>query len=298
MQTLNSASPCGGIRRMAPLPADRPAGSGAYLPSDIARRVRGLSPLARIEGVTLKVDTADHADESRLGDRDRLLQLTTSLVSLAVRYSRNGSVNLRVESSPDHPVQLVLSFADLSKFRPEERLLWSGRNVVGETLQSVIGDIVADLGAEVSIAAGLCEQTELSITLPHAPDRQRRQELVGLTLLWVGSAPGSDTAATDFLRAQGASLVTPDEPSALRPDHVDAVMVDVDDVDDAAAALFQVREMEYARGQRPARAIALLGEASREDIEQLYVRGFDAIISKPLCIEEIRQKLRQLSLAG
>ncbi|MBZ4690530.1 MAG: hypothetical protein JG765_1781 [Cereibacter sp.] len=282
-----------GLRRQF---ASQPTRSGRpdrYRPSDLAQRVRGLGPLARTEDVTLSVQTADHADESRSGDRDRLLQLTTSLVSLAVRSSRHGNVCLRVESPPDAPVRLILSFADLSKAPLGETLLWSGNRRSRATLQSVIKAFVAELGAEVGIAAGLRERTELCITLPQEPAAKGSQRLDDRRVLLVGDAKATSDSLSALLVAHGAEVSLQAEAGHLR--RQDAMIVDIDSVDDAASTLFRLREAERLQGRSAAPALALVdAEATPEDIVGYFCAGFAALAFKPICIDEICRKLNSL----
>lgn len=282
------------MRRIAPRPVARPAASNRFHPSELANRVRGLSPLARIEGVTLRVRTTDPHDESQFDDRDRVLQLTTSLVSLAVRYSRNGKVNLRVDRATDGALRLFLTFSDIGAADRDHQLLWSGDRAPGRTLQSVIRDFVFDLGAEVGIAAGLHDQTELCITLPKASGERPVGELSGLHILLIGEARDTLETASALLVSRGARVTTLGQGGASALGRFDAVIVDVDAVENEVETLFKLRDAAHMRGQRQVPALALVGTAAREDIERLFCVGFGAMTFKPLHIDEICRKLQDV----
>ncbi|WP_096785419.1 response regulator transcription factor [Rhodobacter sp. CZR27] len=286
------------IRRRPPAVA-APGRSERVLSGELADRVARLRPLARVEGVALDVRADDRAEEARLGDAERLLDLTTALVRSAIRFTRRGTVSVRIGGEPDGPVTLSVRFGDIREAARDDGLIWARATpVAGPSIQTLVRKFVSELGASVGLAAGPGEDSELVIVLPAGREEPGRDaaaaDLEGLDILVVEQQRSLDGVAS-ALEMQGARVVRRSDAGPAASLRFDLVLIDLDGPVDGLELLGALRRREAAAGRSPVPVAGLACEAPREEAERLFCGGFDAVKLKSAPSEDLCATIRRLT---
>ena len=121
--------------------------SAAFEPCDLVRSVIGLfEPLARERGLALSADCGPDSHQSMIGDPARIKQILTHLVSNAVKFTPEGSVEVAVTCEridADH-ARLVFTVAD------------TGTGMSAETLETARETRTLQTGSGSGIGLSIC----------------------------------------------------------------------------------------------------------------------------------------------
>jgi CheY-like chemotaxis protein len=270
--------------------------------------VLGLLPLAGKRNQTLKIDVEGGPFVVQ-GDRARLHQVITNLLSNALKFTPDGgSIEVQIRREEEH---VTVAVADTGKGIPREFLpmvferfrqadgsstrkhggLGLGLAIVRHVVQLHEGDV--DVFSE-----GEGKGARFVVRLPASSEPRGRAEergsnpddedapLSGKRALLVEDDPDGQRLATTVLRRWGFHVTpvgsVPEALAALAEASFDVLVSDVGLPDrDGYDLLREIRARESG-GERRLPAIALTAFASEEDRARALQAGFDAHVAKPI----------------
>jgi PAS domain S-box-containing protein len=278
--------------------------------------VLGLLPLAEKREQQLRIEV-EGGPFVVLGDRARLHQVITNLLSNALKFTpRGGSIDLSIRREEDDvviavtdsgkgisPAFLPLVFerfrqADGSSTRKHGGL-GLGLAIVRHVVELHEGTVSVESEGEGKGARFLVRLPASSEPRAPTEERSSRPEgndpLFGRTALLVEDDPDGQRLATTVLRRWGFEVTpvgsVPEALEALGNRRFDVLVSDVGLPDrDGYDLLREVRARESG-GDRRLPAIALTAFASEEDRARAISAGFDAHVPKPLNTTLLHERL-------
>ncbi len=265
-----------------------------------------------------------------IGDHWRICQVTLNLLNNAIKFTSRGSVSLRVTARRSHDLARVrvevsdtglgIAAQDLPRlFQPFSRLKSrDGERVAGSGLGLAIsGRIIERLGgrleveSKVGVGTTFHYELEMPVAEPPAPEPPQSDQVampepprVGIAraplvddrppalgrVLVVDDDPVMRRLLTLMLERTGYSVDTVADGEAAVQRALDgyaAVLLDVDmPVLDGPAAARRIRE----RGGDMA-LLALTGHAGLTEALRCREAGIDAVLVKPVTLEDLREAL-------
>ena len=281
-------------------------------------------PIAKENGVELRLEFDPDIPRLVLGDATRVQQILTNLVGNALKFTHEGRVALEAARlSPTHPneCRVLFSVTDTGIGIPDDKVdalfrpfsqVNDGytRSYQGAGLGLSICKRLAELmGGHISVVSELGVGTTMFVSLPFGlpktvpvPSPVGRHsfsapELEGLAVLLVEDDPLSAVTEAKFLQKIGAKVTHAENGlqalQALREGAFDLVLMDVQmPVMDGVEATRAIRAGQAGEGVRNIPVVALTAYAMDGDREKFLAAGMDGYIAKPV---EIADLVRTLS---
>ena len=260
---------------------------------------------AGAKGLELTLDASPDLPDALLGDETRVRQILMNLVSNALKFTREGAVQVGLKAAPsadgDGAIEITVSDSGVGMtaehlaglFRPFAQAEASTARTYGGTGLglAICRQLTAMMGGEINVESQTARGTTFRVwlPLPAAPaDVAMPEDTVSLhavSILVVDDNPINQTVARAVLEAAGAEIETASDGSEalerLRKGAFDLVLMDVHmPVMDGVEAVSRIRS--GAAGRRDIPIIALTGEAMAGEEARLRALGFDALQAKPV----------------
>lgn len=281
-------------------------------PFDVRSLVDGVAslhrPAARRKGLTLEAVVDPGVPLWLLGDASRLRQVVGNLVSNAVKFTRDGSIHLRVAvASPEDGVSLVrFSVRDTGiGIEPDHLEMIFGSFVQGGPKGdqrsggtglglAISRNLVELMHGELTVDSQLGEGSTFraDIPLPESPiapldqDAPPAETTRSLRVLLVEDNPVNQLVAADLLRLEGHEVtLAEDGPAAVEKaveGGFDVILMDIQlPTMDGMEATRAIRKHEAAAGGHVP-IIALTAHAMSGDEKLFHDAGMDAYATKPI----------------
>jgi len=281
----------------------------------VANAVEQLLPLAREKGVSLECEVSEC--RALLGDRERLLQVVTNLVSNAIRFTpRGGRVDVRCAEEDAQAVVVVRDTGAgiAPEFLPELFLRFtqadasSRRRHGGLGLGLAIARHIVDLhgGTIAAESAGPGQGATFTVRLPlaagvrepaaaRAVEEDGAPQLDGASVLLVEDDADSRDALAVALQRRGAHVRSAgsvrEAIEACRAEPPELIVSDLGmPGEDGYALLESLRELGL--GHLP--VIALTGFAGAEDRRRALRTGFLAHVPKPVDSDALAKLVKRV----
>ncbi|WP_164155939.1 MASE1 domain-containing protein [Sandarakinorhabdus rubra] len=262
---------------------------------------------AAAKGIALSAVGQDRLPRQVLGDRARFEQVLGNLVTNAINYTSAGSVSIAVGWHQGAPLPLVMEISDTGPGIPPDRV----PNLFDAfVLEPKPGNRSTGLGLGLHICRRLVELMGGSITYraPPTGGSQFRIELPlpaivapdspGMVvadpprrILLVEDDPIAATVTTSLLASHGHHVITAASTEsaidALVQETPDLVLMDISIGGDNEGGLVAVRRIRALGGQASlVSLVALTAHGAREDHARYLAAGLDAVLVKPLALED------------
>jgi signal transduction histidine kinase/CheY-like chemotaxis protein len=287
----------------------------------IAEVVRRFELQATGKGVRLAFEVAAGVPSVVFSDRRRVGQVLTNLIGNALKFTRRGSIDVRVSPASDDPTRLWIDVADtgIGLTQAQQESLFSPfqqadpgipRTYGGHGLGLMLSRMLAEaLGGGLTVASsapglGSTFRMTLAVDLrpaggaavvsPPAGGVSDAGALAGLELLLAEDNPDIMIAVHDVLEVLGARVTQAvdgrEAMAHIAASRFDVVLMDVRmPVLDGLAATRLLRE----RGCRLP-IIALTADAMPEHRQECLDAGFDDYLKKPIDWDELIARVRRV----
>ena len=246
------------------------------------------------------------------GDRDRLQQVVTNLVTNAVKFTPTGGrVDVRLRRAGD-VVELVVRdtgegiSADqlphvFDRFHQVDRSHTRRHGGLGLGLAIVRHLVEAHGGTVRADSAGRGRGATFTVRLPAAAEQAATTSPVavatdpllrGLRVIFVDDNLEARTLVSTILAGAGADVsvaaTAAEALTAIRQRRADVVLTDIGMPDlDGYDFVMRLREIERTAGRVPVCAIALTAHAGAEDRRRALTGGFQGYLAKPIDPDEL-----------
>ena len=293
----------------------------------LIREVHGLwSAQAGLKGLSMTLAIEPDVPQYQLCDPQRVQQCIGNLISNAVKFTRDGGINIRV-ARRDLGDQAVIEIAirdsgpgipadDLDRiFKPFEQTLDSERATPGTGLGlSIANQLAAMMGGRVAAQSMVGIGTTMIFTLPdRAVDApgvapavpgpvHPSAELTGpLNILAVDDSGTNLMVIENILRIEGHAVTTAADADtalkALEEHEFDLVLMDVHmPGTDGIEALSTIRRS--GKPWRNVPVIALTADAMSGDRERYMDLGMNGYVTKPIDIDDLAAEIATVMAAG
>lgn len=280
-----------------------------FSPGDLLNHVQALyRASAEKKGLLLEIVLDQRSMQRRLGDRHRILQVLSNLVSNSLRFTEAGSVSVAVRC--DQPDILTFVVSDegcgmteaqaANVFHPFRQAEISTARLHGGTGLglSIVSHLVQLMGGRIELETAHEAGTMVTVYIP-APEAEASPALHAVPDIPVLDLPaGLQVLAADDVAVnrmllkvyldklgveariaesgdQALELARQRQPNLLL---LDIVMPGKSGLD----TLAEIRAMEIEEGRIPAPAVAVTVDVMRQDVEAYHAAGFVAHVAKPL----------------
>lgn len=284
-----------------------------FVPAELAGRIKALHQLsARNKGIALDFSTAPEAFTCRTGDEKRIAQILHNLVGNAVKFTKAGSVELRIDKTETNLLSLTVSDTGIGMSDEQVKRVFGefeqadnsiSRQFGGSGLGLAIVKKLVDLmDGQIHISSRLGQGTAVTVLLPaplaQVPEHARRTALL----------PSASDTATARLRGLRVLVAEDNRTNRLildkmlkslhvdatfaedgqkacdmwQPGRFDALIFDISmPVKDGLEALSEIRNrVSGASGRMPA-AIAATANVMADQVDTYITKGFQTVIGKP-----------------
>lgn len=297
------------------------------LESFLKDSVDGLSPLAAKKGLALHCMLPEQTSISVVGDPFRLRQILTNLIGNAIKFTKEGSILVRIalsKADKDH-VDLLFEVVDTGVgIAPDmqEKIFDSFAQEDGTTTRRFGGtglglaismQLVEMMGGVLSVQSepghgsvfsfSLCMETiqeealsESAKTLQSGVfkvmvERPKIGSLSGIVLL-AEDNPVNQAVALGMLSAMGVSVVVANNGreavEQFSSYEYDGVLMDCQMPEmDGFTATRKIRELEMCRGDASVPIIAVTANVSSADRDVCIDAGMNDYLSKPYTVEQM-----------
>ncbi|MEM7498963.1 MAG: ATP-binding protein [Pseudomonadota bacterium] len=297
-----------------------------------AETVSLMRPMAESKGLALRLSFPDATLSWFVGDALRLRQCLLNLVGNAIKFTRSGHVEMRVDQGS--PGEVSIAVEDTGIGIPPEKLSHifnafeqveshETREFEGTGLGlSITRRIVELLGGSIEARSGLNGGSTFTIALsmPPAPpgatveepeiEADEMPDLSGRRILLADDSRTNQFVFRRLLEESGAEIEScfngQEAVEAFRGGGPDVIFMDVSmPVMSGIEATREIRALEHERDLAPVPIVALTAYAMEEDRERCVAVGMSDFVSKPFrrhdLIAAIHRTLPQCSempLAG
>jgi signal transduction histidine kinase/ActR/RegA family two-component response regulator len=297
------------------------------VPSDILAQVEALHRVkAEEKGLDLQVFTRAGADNARLGDPHRLVQILNNLLSNAIKFTDHGHVRVKLSCRPGKPVIIDISDTGVGMTEAQlSRVFESFEQADGSMARrfggtglglSIVRQLVVLMGGMITIKSRPSEGTEVRVVipLPEAPDGSMlvaKSEavldaaiLMGKRLLVADDNQTNRLVVSEMLAQTGVKLTMVENGQdavstwvkAIEDDQpFDLLLLDITmPVLDGLGALAMIRGKEEEKHRRPVPAIAVTANAMPNQVADYIMGGFDTHLAKPFKQRDLLHALTSL----
>ena len=279
-----------------------------------------LEPLADEKGLELNIVIDAEVSDTLHGDALRLSQILTNLIANAIKFTESGQVTLSItqNASEERQATIAFSVSDTGIGIPQEKLDTIFERFVDDNARIeatgtglglyIARQLVERQGGTIGIASLLGSGTTITVKMPFeiaATDLRAKQKSKGLTMphlkvLLVDDAEFNLMVITEMLKKRVRSPEITSATSALEALSIltsqsfDVIIMDAKMPGmDGLEATRRIRAMN-----EPVRSTTILGAtagAMQEQLEACLNSGMDDVITKPIDIDRLMQKLIELT---
>lgn len=277
-----------------------------------------FSRTAADKGLHFSVELAPGLETKWIGDRVRFAQVLTNLISNAIKFTEQGSVDVDVFASPDQKFLTVrvadtgIGISPEQQSRLFQRFSQADSSVNRRYGGSGLGLVIArglceSMGGELIVSSSVGQGTTFTATVEITPLGRSIPPVTGPDLSATGPAQGSSIPLRILVAEDNASnrrlirillerhghqvefACNGHEAVSLattRP--YDLIMMDIQMPDlDGRSAAIQIRTQEKSRNTRRIPIIAVTADALTESCQACLDAGMDDFITKPLHPEQL-----------
>ena len=280
--------------------------SETFDPAELAGQVaNSFSSLADAKGVTLSLRVKSGATGLYVGDPVRLRQVLSNLISNAVKFTDQGSIQLEVSRIGDRHRFIVADTGVgvdaeqiphlFEKFSQVDSSTTRRHGGTGLGL-SISAALCALMDGQIEVESELGKGSRFTVTLPLAPysgatpksaPRSQDRELTGLRVLAAEDHAVNQIVLSSLLSQFGidAVIVANGEEAvdAWRREAWDLVLMDVQmPVLDGVEATRTIRALEVQEGRTRVPILALTANTMSHHLEDYTAAGMDGCVSKPI----------------
>ena len=288
----------------------------------LAERTEAVHTLRASEKqLSFGVRTEGDCERLRMGDPHRLLQVLHNIIGNALKFTDHGMVCITIcapdPDMPDAPVVFEVRDTGIGMSKDEVARMFEefaqadgtiARRFGGTGLgMSIVQRLVAMMQGSIDVQSTPGEGTTIRISLPLPPaygtvktigatDGSVQADLGGLKVLAVDDNRTNRMILAAMLGQLGIeTTLAEDGPSALAAygtGGFDAVILDISMPGmDGVSLLQALRGIESRNGHASTPAIAFTANAMAHQVSGYMAAGFDACVTKPLRIEQLRDAL-------
>ena len=294
----------------------------------VAEVIKTLAVRADSKRIRLDYDVDPGVPRRVVGDRNRLRQVLVNLIGNAIKFTREGEVQLSVSQAAAAGEELMLQFAvrDTGIGIPQNRLEQifrafeqadssMTRRFGGTGLGLAISSKLVELmGGRIWVDTVLDQGSTFQFTVRFAPDcqvdphaaqpdetsvpsawRQRRQ----LRVLLAEDSPVNQQLAIRLLRRAGHTVAVADHGGLavelFRQGEFDLVLMDLQMPHmDGFQATAAIRDIERSTGGHVP-IVALTAHALKGDRERCFRSGMDGYVAKPIRAAELLETIDHIA---
>ena len=287
-----------------------------FLPAQLAQRIEAVHGVgAQAKGIDLQVLCDSGAQQARLGDPQRVLQVLHNLTGNAVKFTEAGVVRVVMTARPGGPLVLDVSDTGIGMTSAQSETVFQDFVQADSTITRRFGGT----GLGLPIVRNLVTLMEGTLTLDSAPGRGTRVR-VELPLPPVPATPAraprpsqnlarlralvAEDNATNrvILRSMLASLgmsftLVEDGDQAVAvwaPDLFDILLLDISmPRRDGVSALHTIRGRAAAAGVSCPPALAVTANAMTHHVAEYAKAGFAGCVAKPVRLDDLAAAIAQ-----
>ncbi|MFC7702749.1 ATP-binding protein [Plastorhodobacter daqingensis] len=293
----------------------------SFVPADLARRIEATHTVRASEKqISLSILTSSGADQARLGDPNRILQIMHNVIGNAIKFTESGEVSMALSCLPGKPLVIDIRDTGIGMTDEQQARVFDdfaqadssiSRRYGGTGLGlAIVRRLVTMMGGTIRLHSRPGEGTQVRISLPlplaePAPDMMAAEPGpaapgLGLRVLAADDNGTNRMILQAMLRNLGVEvvMVSGGIPALEVFDGppFDAVLLDISMPDlDGISVLQQMRLHEAAAGLPPVPALAVTANAMAHQIESYRKAGFCGHISKPITQKALREALEQFA---
>lgn len=281
----------------------------------LLRQVTQLTrPNATGKGLTLELEMADDLPQWQHGDPVRVRQVVSNLLGNAVKFTEQGGVQLKAVMNPDQPEELLISVQDSGigiAAEHQQRIFdefaqadeSSTRSAEGTGLGLAISQrLVLMMGGRIWLESESGKGSTFSFSLPlrpplkpHGSSRQpaaAAPQAPAMRILVVEDNAVNRLLMDKILRRMGHEVV-------MAENGVEAVVLCATESFSVILMDLQMPEMDGYEATRRiieesegrAYVLGLTASATNETVVQCEAVGMRAVLSKPVLLPELQQRL-------
>jgi signal transduction histidine kinase/DNA-binding NarL/FixJ family response regulator len=278
---------------------------------------------AEPKGISLVFEHDAAADTKVVGDPTRLRQIVLNLVSNAIKFSKRGSVVIRLETeaTADHRLSITLSVADqgIGMSQEEQQRIFRRFSQADISLTrrfggtglglAIIQELIILMGGNISLQSKLGEGSTFTVRLDlplaaqqsdpsrAAPDVERAGPQAYLRVLVAEDDPVNRLVIRMLLKNEGHEVVLVENGfealQAVQGEAFDLVLMDIMMPQlDGVSATRRIRELPTPASGIP--IIALTANAMKGDRDSYLASGMNAYVSKPIAKKQLFATIEQI----
>lgn len=303
----------------------------------IAQVLPPFAAQAAQRGLRFTASAEPELRRTRVGDAARIRQIVLNLVSNALKFTRDGSIAIRLDRLPEHEDGIVLRISDTGVgMAPEiaERIgeafvrhdSGPSREHGGAGLGlAIVYELAQRMQGRVDIVAAAPQGTTVTVELrlPFSANDYScgpqellpRQNATGATpgfpqrpfatlriLVCEDDTLGQELMAASLNVLGHSYVIACDGVEGLQlaaQQNFDLVLSDIEMPNmDGYAFLQQFRQHEQNRGHRPIPVMAVTAHAALKDRDRFLGLGFNDYLAKPFTLAELQSMLARVSVAS
>ena len=283
--------------------------------ADLTTRIAALHSVRAAEkGIALVTTCIGAAQDSRVGDAQRILQILHNLIGNSIKFTDTGSVRLTVDLTSPSRVGLAVSDTGIG-MTPQEMLrvfedFTQGEGGITRSYGGtglglpIVRRLARLMGGDITLSGapgqGLTARVDLALPV-HTPQALGGDPLVVPALPPMTALVAEDNATNriilqTMLTALGVTCqMVPDGDEALRLYRTMAFDVLLLDIAmprlDGIATLAALRAVDAALGRAEAPAVAVTANAMTHQVQDYIAAGFADCVAKPIRLDRLADVL-------
>ena len=282
-----------------------------------------LEPSLKSKNLSLSTHVGDSVPAELVTDPKRLRQIFSNLVGNAIKFTAEGGISVRIESSakPNGRLLLDCEVSDTGIGIPEEeqQRIFEMFGQTGPSVARRFGGaglglaicrkLVEAMGGEISVKSAPGKGASFQFTIPayraqgirrfEAAENPPLADMAGLRILAVDDVPTNTRLMSGLLKKLGCVTATAaDGQQAVQlaeETGFDIIFMDVlMPVCDGLEATEMIRKLEEETpGRKPSYIVALTADAFAENKARCLEAGMDEFLTKPLRMDLIRAAIQR-----
>jgi signal transduction histidine kinase/NO-binding membrane sensor protein with MHYT domain/ActR/RegA family two-component response regulator len=276
----------------------------------VQQAVSGFEPLAAQKELRLSVEVEPGAAGVWRGDRDRLRQVLSNLVSNAIKFTPQGHVSVRAACA-DEGLRFVVEDSGVGVAPEKHALIFAAfeqadasttRQFGGTGLGlAICSELVRAMGGRLTVRSELNAGAEFAFVLPlqrledadaPAPASSDLDVDLPLRILVAEDNPTNQLVLSALLEPFGVVLTLADDGAAavaaFAAGGFDAVLMDVQMPRmNGIQAAAEIRRIEREQGLGRAPIIALTANVMNHQVQEYLAAGMDGFVAKPIQLSEL-----------
>lgn len=259
---------------------------------------------AKAKGLNLNMNISERIQPCYMGAPERLRQVLTNLIGNAVKFTKEGGVNVSVTALDDETLLFIVSDTGIGMTQEQLDKVFDAfaqadasmsRKFGGTGLGTTISKQLVELmGGKIDVSSVLGKGTTFSFTLPLTVSESRVEEIAAqvvklppLSILIVDDIQQNiDLLHALFKRANHRITTARDGEQALRrmqKEKFDVVLMDLQmPVMDGLSAARERRKQEQENGLEHVPMVALTASVLDEDKQSAMAAGMEGFANKPI----------------